>query len=114
MLVEKPSQPRGECSGQCMELLLSHTYRATLTSDPSSMLATMFESGMLLKIDSINSIHDTIVMLGWLSATDSTGAYLIDRSPDYFEPLLNFLRHGKLILNEGINPQGECAIHVHL
>ena len=44
---------------------------------------------------------------GWSSATDSSGAYLIDRSPDYFEPLLNFLRHGKLILNEGINPQGE-------
>ena len=44
---------------------------------------------------------------GWSSATDASGAYLIDRSPDYFEPLLNFLRHGKLILNEGINPQGE-------
>lgn len=43
---------------------------------------------------------------GWSSVTDATGAYLIDRSPDYFEPLLNFLRHGKLILNDGINPQG--------
>ncbi|XP_064383753.1 BTB/POZ domain-containing protein KCTD9-like isoform X2 [Halichondria panicea] len=64
------------------------TTRATLTSDSNSMLARMFESS------------------GWLSATDSTGAYLIDRSPDYFEPLLNFLRHGKLLLNEGINPQG--------
>lgn len=54
---------------------------------------------------------------GWASATDSTGAYLIDRSPDYFEPLLNFLRHGKLILNEGINPQGESrpflVVHVY-
>lgn len=63
------------------------SYRATLTSDPSSMLARMFEPG-------------------WSSVTDATGAYLIDRSPDYFEPLLNFLRHGKLILNDGINPQG--------
>ena len=42
----------------------------------------------------------------WFSATDDTGAYLIDRSPLYFEPLLNFLRHGKLIINEGTNPQG--------
>jgi len=43
---------------------------------------------------------------GWHSTTDSTGAYLIDRSPDYFEQLLNFLRHGKLLYNEGINPRG--------
>ena len=42
----------------------------------------------------------------WFSATDDSGAFLIDRSPEYFEPLLNFLRHGKLILNQGINPQG--------
>lgn len=63
------------------------TTRATLTSDRSSMLATMFEPG-------------------WSSITDGGGAYLIDRSPEYFEPLLNFLRHGKLIINEGVNPQG--------
>ena len=42
----------------------------------------------------------------WHSATDSTGAYLFDRSPDFFDPILNFLRHGKLILNTGINPEG--------
>lgn len=48
--------------------------------------------------------------LEWFSATDDTGAYLIDRSPEYFEPLLNFLRHGKLIINEGVNPQGNKTI----
>jgi uncharacterized protein YjbI with pentapeptide repeats len=44
--------------------------------------------------------------VGWLSATDASGAFLIDRSPTFFEPLLNFMRHGRLILNEGISPLG--------
>ncbi|CAB3988892.1 BTB POZ domain-containing KCTD9 [Paramuricea clavata] len=66
------------------------TTRATLVaSDPESMLAKMFSS-----------------QKSWKSARDHTGAYLIDRSPDYFAPLLNYLRHGKLILNEGVNPSG--------
>ena len=61
----------------------------------------------------MNHCVDSIVVhysSDWFSATDDTGAYLIDRSPEYFEPLLNFLRHGKLIINEGINPQGEVVL----
>ena len=42
----------------------------------------------------------------WHSATDSRGAYLFDRSPDYFEPILNFLRHGRLIINPTVNSEG--------
>uniref|UniRef100_H2XPV2 KHA domain-containing protein n=1 Tax=Ciona intestinalis TaxID=7719 RepID=H2XPV2_CIOIN len=66
------------------------TTRTTLvTRDPESMLAKMFQ------------YPDR-----WSNTTDKNGAYLFDRSPEYFEPLLDFLRHGKLILNPNINPQG--------
>ena len=51
-------------------------------------------------------VSNGIRLESWKSARDETGAYLIDRSPDYFAPLLNYLRHGKLILNEGVNPNG--------
>lgn len=42
----------------------------------------------------------------WCSIRDPNGAYLIDRSPVYFEPILNYLRHGHVILDEGVNPRG--------
>ncbi|XP_065820044.1 BTB/POZ domain-containing protein KCTD9a isoform X2 [Labrus bergylta] len=42
----------------------------------------------------------------WGNKQDEHGAYLIDRSPEYFEPILNYLRHGQLIINEGINIRG--------
>ena len=42
----------------------------------------------------------------WRSMRDRHGAYLIDRSPHYFEPLLNYLRYGKVILDDGVNPEG--------
>uniref|UniRef100_A0A8C1DSU0 BTB/POZ domain-containing protein KCTD9 n=1 Tax=Cyprinus carpio carpio TaxID=630221 RepID=A0A8C1DSU0_CYPCA len=65
------------------------TTRSTLVKEPESMLAHMF--------------RDKDV---WGNKQDEQGAYLIDRSPDYFEPILNYLRHGQLIINDGINLLG--------
>lgn len=53
------------------------------------MLARMFEQDRLMP-----------------SEVDHTGAYLIDRSGQYFEPILNFLRSGKLIIDPSCNMEG--------
>jgi len=46
----------------------------------------------------------------WFSRVDQTGAYLIDRPAKYFLPILNYLRHGQLIIddsvNDSVNPAG--------
>ncbi|XP_028670970.1 BTB/POZ domain-containing protein KCTD5 isoform X1 [Erpetoichthys calabaricus] len=40
------------------------------------------------------------------SDTDETGAYVIDRDPTYFGPILNYLRHGKLVFNKKLAEEG--------
>lgn len=70
------------------------TSKSTLTTkEPESMLARMFacdEDGYLFTPSSI----------------DKNGAFLIDRSPLYFEPIINYLRNGQLIYDTNINPEG--------
>ena len=58
------------------------TTLGTLMSDRNSMLAKMFESDLL----------------GWVATArdPDTSAYFIDRSPKYFESILNFLRTGEI------------------
>uniref|UniRef100_A0A8C5PJ54 BTB/POZ domain-containing protein KCTD9 n=1 Tax=Leptobrachium leishanense TaxID=445787 RepID=A0A8C5PJ54_9ANUR len=66
------------------------TARSTLVSkEPDSMLSHMFRD------------RDA-----WGNKRDHKGAFLIDRSPEYFEPILNYLRHGQLIVNDGVNLLG--------
>ncbi|KAM5147734.1 LOW QUALITY PROTEIN: BTB/POZ domain-containing protein KCTD9-like [Callospermophilus lateralis] len=66
------------------------TTRSTLVNkEPDSMLAHMFKDKGV-----------------WGNKQDHRGAFLIHRSPEYFEPILNYLRHGQLIVNDGINLLG--------
>ena len=60
------------------------TTRGTLMSDQNSMLAKMFESD-LLALGRVAAARDP-----------DTSAYFIDRSPKYFESILNFLRTGEI------------------
>jgi len=70
------------------------TTRSTLTNkEPNSMLARMFAA-------------DHSADASWHSSLDPSGAFLIDRSPLHFEPLLNYLRHGQLVLDKTVSPQG--------
>ncbi|KAL4708517.1 hypothetical protein ACJJTC_014125 [Scirpophaga incertulas] len=72
------------------------TTRSTLVGkEPLSMLARMFA-------EENKSMMNP-------SSTDIEGAFLIDRSPQYFEPILNYLRHGDIILDNNVNPRGVLA-----
>ena len=66
------------------------TTRAVLTSEPDSMLAKMFE-------------HEGAWQPG---KKDKDGAYLIDGNPKYFEPILQFLRRGKVIIDPEVSHEG--------
>ena len=54
----------------------------TLMSDQNSMLAKMFDSDLLGRVTAARD--------------PDTSGYFIDRSPKYFESILNFLRTGEI------------------
>jgi hypothetical protein len=65
------------------------THRQTLTREENSFLARLCQEPENLPSD-----------------RDDEGAFLIDRDPEYFSSVLNYLRHGKLILNRGLTEEG--------
>ena len=74
------------------EIFTKILFRSTLfIREPGCMLARMFANENCSLLPSV---------------TDSDGAYLIDRSPKYFEPILNYLRTGSLIIDPNVNPEG--------
>ncbi|KAK2504404.1 hypothetical protein MC885_020138 [Smutsia gigantea] len=68
------------------------TTRQTLCRDPKSFLYRLCQADPDLDSDK-----------------DETGAYLIDRDPTYFGPVLNYLRHGKLVINRDLAEEGELG-----
>lgn len=58
---------------------------------PNSMLARMFAA----EDEGMTASH-----------RDSNGSIVIDRSPWYFEPIINYLRTGKLVMDRNVNPEG--------
>ena len=67
------------------------TTKLTLLSEPDSMLAKMF-SGELAP-----------------GAKDEHGAYMIDGTPEYFKPILNYLRRRELVIDPMISKDGVLA-----
>ncbi|XP_033737715.1 BTB/POZ domain-containing protein KCTD5-like [Pecten maximus] len=65
------------------------TTRTTLCRDPKSFLYRLVQDEPDLNTDK-----------------DDNGAYLIDRDPTYFGPVLNYLRHGKLVINRDLAEEG--------
>lgn len=73
-------------------------------------MQTFKNSMCLIKDHQYISIVCTFIE--WYSSVDGSGAYLIDRSPRYFEPILNYLRHGQLVLDKDINPEGNTTMYM--
>lgn len=66
------------------------TLSTLVNKEPDSMLARMFSQDGAMNPSDVDE-HD---------------AYLIDRSPHYFEPIINYLRHGQLIIDTNVNMEG--------
>eukprot|EP00095_Tigriopus_kingsejongensis_P007148 maker-scaffold300_size216557-snap-gene-1.30 protein:Tk07148 transcript:maker-scaffold300_size216557-snap-gene-1.30-mRNA-1 annotation:"btb poz domain-containing protein" len=74
------------------------TTRTTLSKDPASFLYRLVTPTG----ESNGPSPDTPLS----SCRDASGAFLIDRDPQYFGPVLNYLRHGKLVMDKTMAEEG--------
>ena len=65
------------------------TTHRSLTKDPESLLFRLCQVNSNLEFQK-----------------DETWAYLIDRNPSYFVPILDYLRHGNLLIDENVSEEG--------
>ncbi|CAL8380932.1 unnamed protein product [Gadus morhua 'NCC'] len=88
-----PIEPADKKGSRWVRLNVGGTYfvttKQTLCRDPKSFLFRLCQDDPDLDSDK-----------------DETGAYLIDRDPTYFGPILNYLRHGKLIMEKNLAEDG--------
>uniref|UniRef100_A0A673VWV9 Potassium channel tetramerization domain containing 2 n=1 Tax=Salmo trutta TaxID=8032 RepID=A0A673VWV9_SALTR len=88
-----PSEPAEKPGSRWVRLNVGGTYfvttKQTLCRDTKSFLYRLCQEDPDLDSDK-----------------DETGAYLIDRDPTYFGPILNYLRHGKLIMDKNLAEEG--------
>ncbi|KAK3089211.1 hypothetical protein FSP39_001773 [Pinctada imbricata] len=89
----KDTSSKGGTKSQWVKLNVGGTIfmttRTTLCRDPKSFLYRLIQEEPDLNTDK-----------------DDNGAYLIDRDPTYFGPVLNYLRHGKLVINKDLAEEG--------
>ncbi|XP_057682590.1 BTB/POZ domain-containing protein KCTD2-like isoform X2 [Corythoichthys intestinalis] len=88
-----PTEAADETGPRWVRLNVGGTYfvttRQTLCREPKSFLFRLCQDHPDLDSDK-----------------DATGAFLIDRDPAYFGPVLNYLRHGKLIMDKNLAEEG--------
>lgn len=98
------------------------TTKQTLCRHPNSFLHRLCAEDPDLPSDKVSkwlcfcdasSFHPCCWELLFCHSQDENGAYMIDRDPRYFGPVLNYLRHGKLIIDKDLLEEGKVKTFLY-